>query len=585
MAAVVFWSMAVDRRSPAILLRTELVQGGGSHPRRQCNNVSSRQHTKKQLISLLEDAPYIGAEPRDRSHRNARTGCAVISDVTLQHSPFRSSELDSVNTRSSSAIGSGGAATEEGTYDTDALMPISIPTLTVTSRQGERTTCNDPTLSSSLCQSHSRNHIPAYALLSPAESSLDAAGTTGETDVHHPVVSTDKSSQHVIACKTEQVAMAPRAVPRVEQWSEAMKEPDTAVGDNAVPPQERKSRKSKADLSAEAAGPQRPVPLPRRIKDILSSNISSVLRTSRNNMMVTDRATLDESLTVRTTSPTPCISPSTPFPVSPTLTESTDKTHASGTICVRRQRYMPTSREFDDQATGETTIGTTAVAEASFSGSKSKAANGKEKKVPRKNASLPHFFLGRHGDSEGGDDASSVRSESSGTPDGLRLSVIMTKLGILPPRRFFSSSTTPTDKGGSSEETVVPSRHCAGDRRCPFSNDADRASLQPAAISTGVSSSVVLPRVWPEPSTSFSVVETSDMESVIVDDSCVDALSLERNAFRRERRDDRRRRNPSPARSVTYGAIASPDPEWYSCSSRMSEKLPTSRPRERKTSC
>lgn len=90
MAAVVFWSMAVDRRSPAILLRTELVQGGGSHPRRQCNNVSSREHTKKQPISLLEDAPYIGAEPRDRSHRNARTGCAVISDVTLQHSfPFR----------------------------------------------------------------------------------------------------------------------------------------------------------------------------------------------------------------------------------------------------------------------------------------------------------------------------------------------------------------------------------------------------------------------------------------------------------------------------------------------------------------
>ncbi|KAH8029065.1 hypothetical protein HPB51_022233 [Rhipicephalus microplus] len=40
MAAVVFWSMAVDRRSPAILLRTELVQGGGSHPRRQCNNVA-----------------------------------------------------------------------------------------------------------------------------------------------------------------------------------------------------------------------------------------------------------------------------------------------------------------------------------------------------------------------------------------------------------------------------------------------------------------------------------------------------------------------------------------------------------------
>ncbi|KAL3215915.1 hypothetical protein MRX96_033274 [Rhipicephalus microplus] len=325
-----------------------------SEPLRARRPFAMRKHFSEPLQKRVSPAT---------SHKISNRG-----DDWSFYSPFRSSELDSVNTRSSSVIGSGGTATEEATYDTDALMPISIPTLTITSRQGERTTCNDPTLSSSLCQSHSRHHIPAYALLSPAESSLDAAGTTGETDVHHPVVSTDNSSQHVIACKTEQVAMAPGTVPRVEQWSEAMKEPDTAVGDNAVPPQECKSRKSKADLSAEAAGPQRPVPLPRRIKDILSSNISSVLRTSRNNMMVADRATLDETLTVRTTSPTPCISPSTSFPVSPTLTESTDKTHASGTICVRRQRYMPTSRECDDQATGETTIGTTAVAEASFSG-------------------------------------------------------------------------------------------------------------------------------------------------------------------------------------------------------------------------
>ncbi|KAL1416835.1 hypothetical protein MTO96_027433 [Rhipicephalus appendiculatus] len=70
------------------------------------------------------------------------------------YSPFSSSEFDSINTRSSSAVGSGGAATEEGTYDTDALMPISIPTLTVTSEQDERAACHDPTLSSSLCQSH-----------------------------------------------------------------------------------------------------------------------------------------------------------------------------------------------------------------------------------------------------------------------------------------------------------------------------------------------------------------------------------------------------------------------------------------------
>ncbi|KAL1416831.1 hypothetical protein MTO96_027429 [Rhipicephalus appendiculatus] len=499
------------------------------------------------------------------------------------YSPFRSSELDSLSTRSSSLDCSGGAAAEEGTYDTDALMPISIPTLTVTSEL-ERSVCNEPTLSSRLCQSHSRHRIPAYALLPQAASSLDAAGTTIETAVHLSAGASDVSSQHEISCRTAEVATSPQAAPCVRQRTEAMKETATAVRDGVAPPQKRKTGNSNADLPGKVAGPPRPTPLPRRIKDILSSNISSVLRTTRDNTSVTEPATFAETLTVRTTSPTPRISPSTSFPVSPTVTQSTGKTHASATTCESLQRDTSTSRDCVDQATRAATICTSAMAEASSSGSKSTPAKRKEKKATRRNTSLPHFFLSRHRDSEGGDDAASVRSESSGTTDGLRLSVIMAKLGILPPHRFFSSSTTTTDTGGSSRETVLPSRYGAGDRGGHCGNDANRASPQRAVIGAGVSSSAVLPRVWPEPSTSFSVVETSDMESIIVDDSCADALSLERNALRRERRDDQRRRNASPARSVTYGAIASPDPEWYSCSSRMSERPPPSPSLARKTS-
>ncbi|KAH7952844.1 hypothetical protein HPB49_001761 [Dermacentor silvarum] len=501
------------------------------------------------------------------------------------NSPFRSSELDSLMTRSSSAAR--GAATEDCTYDTDALMPSSIPTVTATSEQDDEASCNDPTLSSILCKSHSRHRIPAYVLLPPADSSLYAAGSTPETDVHLSAITAGSASQLEILDQAAEVPTPPTVVPRVRQRIQAANAPPAVAVGYSAAPKEHKAQKSGADLQAKVAGPSQPMPLPRRIKEILSSNVSRVWRTSRDNTAVTVCATFAETVTVET-SPTPRISPSTSFPVSTAVTLSSCKVHASATYG-SRPRDTPISHDCDDQATGAATIcSTSAVVEASSSKSESKTARRKEKKATRKNSSLPRFFFGRHRDSDGGDDASSVRSESSGTTDGLRLSVIMAKLGIRPSsHRFFSSSTTTTDNGGSSLETVLPSRHGAGDRGGHFSN-ADGASAQRAISgpeSGGAPSSTLLPRVWPEPSTSFSVVETSDTESIIVDDSCADALSFEREVLRRERRDEQRRRSASPPRSPAYGApMASPDPEWYSCSSRMSERLPPLRPRARKTS-
>ncbi|KAH6935497.1 hypothetical protein HPB50_006282 [Hyalomma asiaticum] len=499
-------------------------------------------------------------------------------------SHFRSSDFGSLDTRSSSAAGCGGAATEQGTYDTDALMPSSIPTLTVTSDQDGEVLCDDPTLPSSLCHSHSRHCIPTYALMPPADSSLDAAGSTSETNVHLSVETTDIPSQPEISHKAAEVTASPPVVPRFQRRTEAVKEA-MGVGDRACP-KELTTRKLRANQLSNDTVPSRPTPLPRRIKDILSSNISSVLRTTRDNTTVTECATFAETPTFGTTSPR--ISPSTFFPVSPTATLSSGKVHASVTTYGTRHRDTPVSPDCNDQATTAATVCTSAVAEVSSSASKSRPDKRREKKETRKKISLPHFFLGRHRDSESGDDASSVRSESSVTTDGLRLSAIMAKLGILPSHRLFSpssSTTTTADTGGSSRGTVLPSRHGAGDRGGHFGNGADGASPQRPAFAAergGVPSSVMLPRVWPEPSTSFSVVETSDTESIIVDDSCADALSYERDVLRRERREDPKRRNASPVRGVAYDTAASPDPEWYSCSSRMSDRSPPVRTRARK---
>ncbi|KAL1416834.1 hypothetical protein MTO96_027432 [Rhipicephalus appendiculatus] len=263
-----------------------------------------------------------------------------------------------------------------------------------------------------------------------------------------------------------------------------MKEQVITVGDNAAPPQDGIARKSKADMSIKVDGPPRPM---------ASASKDEGNSVEQHQQLLYVQDTHDRHSLRKAAAP-----------------------HAYFAR-LRRPGYGRDGNRCEGRR------------EESSTGSKSKTVKRKEKKATRKNASLPHFFLSRHRESEGGDDASSVRSESSGTTDGLRLSVIMAKLGILPSRRFFSSFTTTTDKGGSSRETVVPSRHGAGDRGCHFGADVNRASPQRAVIGAGVSSSVVLPRVWPEPSTSFSVVENSDMESIIVDDSCADALSLERN--------------------------------------------------------
>ncbi|XP_065287125.1 serine-rich adhesin for platelets-like [Dermacentor albipictus] len=518
---------------------------------------------------------------------NAKEIAAVLDktghrdDEWSLSSPFSSSEFDSFNTPSSSAAG--GAATEGGIYDTDALMPSSIPTVTATSEQGEEAWCNGPTLPSSLCESHSHPRIPTYVLLPPADSSLYAAGSTTETDVHLSTITADSTPQPEILDEAAGVATPPPVLPRVRQRTEAVKSPPPPVTvEYSAAPKERKTRKSRADLQANGAAPSRPIPLPRRIKDILSSNVSSVWRTSRDNTAVTVCATFAETLTVGT-SPTPRISPSTLFPVSSTVTMSSCKVHASATYG-SRGRDTPTSHDRNDRATGAATICTmSAVVEAPSSKRESKPARRKEKKATRKNSSLPRFFFGRHRDSDGGDDASSVRSESSGTTDGLRLSLIMAKLGILPSSHRFFSSTTTTDTGGSSLETVLPSRHGAGDRGGHFGN-ADGASPQRAvfgAESGGAPSSRQLPRVWPEPSTSFSVVETSDAESVVAVDSRADALPFEREVLRRDRRGEQRRRSASPPRSAAY---VSPDPEWFSCSSRISDRQPPSRSRRRKTS-
>ncbi|XP_077520187.1 uncharacterized protein LOC144130019 [Amblyomma americanum] len=556
------------------------------------------------------------SEPINPKELEAATTKASRSQSRSSTSAFRSSDLASMNTGSSSVAG------YDNAYDTDALIPSSIPTVTATSAGEPDESSYDATLSPFL---YGLRLLPECELMPAPEASSDAASATTE---EANLLSTLASSTPRPRSSGNAASLVPPPTPRRSRQRESVERESSAVVDSAAS-QESGNAPSYGDFGTTSTT-SRPIPLPRRLKNILSSSIASVTRatwgtTAPVRAIATETAdasaatsttarrrstTRDGSSTSRytrktlsrqsrskakrekrnTTRPSQCssraeretplgrdtesmatsvrtpplFSPSMSFPVSTTDTLASCGAHRS------RKHDLVTSTERDDAARATTT----SVLGESSSRLKSKHSKKTAAAATRKRSSLPRFFFGRHRESEGGDDASSVPSESSCTTDGLRLSAIMAKLGILPSHRLFASSAT---DAGLSLEAALPSRHGAGDRGGHSSNDDDATSR---ALFTQSEASSRLPRVWPESSTSFSVAETSEPDSFLVDDSCAEAnnsAACERGASRYlQARRDGTKRGASPRgtaiRDAFRGLMASPDPEWFSCSSRISDR-------------
>ncbi|KAK8767006.1 hypothetical protein V5799_006214 [Amblyomma americanum] len=556
------------------------------------------------------------SEPINPKELEAATTKASRSQSRSSTSAFRSSDLASMNTGSSSVAG------YDNAYDTDALIPSSIPTVTATSAGEPDESSYDATLSPFL---YGLRLLPECELMPAPEASSDAASATTE---EANLLSTLASSTPRPRSCGNAASLVPPPTPRRSRQRESVERESSAVVDSAAS-QESGNAPSYGDFGTTSTT-SRPIPLPRRLKNILSSSIASVTRatwgtTAPVREIATETAeasaatstsarrrstTRDGSSTSRytrktlsrqsrskakrekrnTTRPSQCssraeretplgrdtesmatsvrtpplFSPSMSFPVSTTDTLASCGAHRS------RKHDLVTSTDRDDAARATTT----SVLGESSSRLKSKHSKKTAAAATRKRSSLPRFFFGRHRESEGGDDASSVPSESSCTTDGLRLSAIMAKLGILPSHRLFASSAT---DAGLSLEAALPSRHGAGDRGGHSSNDDDATSR---ALFTQSEASSRLPRVWPESSTSFSVAETSEPDSFLVDDSCAEAnnsAACERGASRYlQARRDGTKRGASPRgtaiRDAFRGLMASPDPEWFSCSSRISDR-------------